>query len=87
MGKPGQESALAAGRHLLQCILALNSRVEGLPDVNVPGFRWSPCGVILDDRLYLAPGSEAGSTPIVLELKDVVRLDTGEADATRCQQS
>jgi hypothetical protein len=76
-----KEAAIAAERHLFRCILALNGKVAGLPDVKDPGFPRPPCGVILDDRLYLALGGETGSTPIVVELNDVARLDTGEGGA------
>jgi hypothetical protein len=76
-----REAAIASERHLYRCILLLNGKVESLPDLNSPGFRCPPCGVMLDDHLYLALGGEAGSTPVVVELRDVPRLDAGGPDA------
>jgi hypothetical protein len=76
-----REAELAAERHLSRCILALNAKVESLSEIETAGFHRPHCGVILDDRLYLALGVEAGATPVVVELGHLARLDPGRGDA------
>jgi hypothetical protein len=76
-----REAELAAERHLFRCILALDGKVERLSEIETAGFHRPHCGVILDDRLYLALGVEAGATPVVVELGHLARLDPGRGDA------
>jgi len=65
----------SAQRHLLFCLLFINGKLADPNDLTTLPRDWPPCGVIRDDRLYLAFCGRREATPEVVEVTDLVRLD------------
>ncbi len=76
--------ALAVTERLLRrSIRDLEDTFKSLIHGGDDGSRWSHCGIVLDGRLYLALASETGGTLVVVDLKNLARLDPGRGAGHR----